>query len=79
MNKTHKNLHSLVNALSPLSPLAAGILVKIDLMLVPQVRSASRYLLTPGIHTMFWHYSVCGGCILKHFCVRNITDMTVKG
>ena len=28
MNKTHKNLHSLVNALSPLNPLAAGILVE---------------------------------------------------
>ena len=28
MNKTHKNLHSLANALSPLNPLAAGILVE---------------------------------------------------
>ena len=34
MNKTHKKLHSLVNALSPLNPLAAGILMKIVLMLM---------------------------------------------
>ena len=63
MNKTHKKLHSLVNALSLLNPLAAGMLVKIVLMLMPQVRSARRHLLTSGIHTMFSHYSVCGGSI----------------
>ena len=34
MNKTHKKLHSLVNALSPLNPLAAGILMKIVLILM---------------------------------------------
>ena len=59
MNKTHKKLHSLVNALSPLKPLAAGILVKTVLMLVPQVRSARLDLLTPGTHTMSRNYSVC--------------------
>ena len=79
MNKTHKNLHSLVNALSPLNPLAAGILVKIVFMLATQVRSTRRHLLTPGTHTMFRHYSVCGGSIWKCFCVRNITDLTVIG
>ena len=63
MSKTHKKLLSLVNALSPLNPLAAGILVKIVLMLAPQVRSTRRHLLTPGTHTMFRHYSVCGGSI----------------
>ena len=35
MNKTHKNLHSLVNALSPFSPLTAGILMKIVFTLSP--------------------------------------------
>ena len=35
MNKTHKKLHSLVNVLSPLSPLAAGILMKIVFTLSP--------------------------------------------
>ena len=79
MNKTHKKLHSLVNTLSPFNPLAAGILVKIVLMLVPLVRSARRHLLTPGTHTIFRHYSVCGGSIWKRFCARNITDLTVKG
>ena len=34
MNKTHKKLHSLVNALSPPNPLAAGILMKIVLILM---------------------------------------------
>ena len=34
MNKTHKKLHSLVNLLSPLNPLAAGILMKIVLILM---------------------------------------------
>ena len=34
MNKTHKKLHSLVNALSPLNHLAAAILMKIVLLLV---------------------------------------------
>ena len=34
MNKTYKKLHSLVNALSPLNPLAAGILMKIVLILM---------------------------------------------
>ena len=79
MNKTHKKLHSLLNALSPLNPLAAGVLVKIVLMLVPQVRSARRHLLTPGTHRMFRHYSVCGGSIWKRFCARNTTDLVVKG
>ena len=65
MNKTHKKLRSLVITLSPLNPLAAGILVKIVLMLVPQVRSAHRHLLTSGTHTMFRHYSICGGSIWK--------------
>ena len=79
MNKIHKKLHSLVNTLSPLNPLAAGILVKIVLMLVPQVRSARRHLLTPGTYKMFWHYSVCGVSIWKPFCARNTTDLVVKG
>ena len=79
MNKTHKKLHSLLNALSPLNPLAAGVLVKIVLMLVPQVRSARRHLLIPGTHRMFRHYSVCGGSIWKRFCARNTTDLVVKG
>ena len=79
MNQTHKKLHSLVNALSPLNPLAAGILVKIVLMLVPQVRSAHRHLLTPDTHTRFRHYSVCGGSIWKRFCARNTTDLVVTG
>ena len=34
MNETHKKLHSLVNASSPLNPLAAGILMKIVLILM---------------------------------------------
>ena len=34
MNKTHKKLHSLVNSLSPLNTLAAGILMKIILILM---------------------------------------------
>ena len=34
MNKTHKKLHSLVNSLSPLNTLAAGILMKIVLILM---------------------------------------------
>ena len=79
MNKTHKKLHSLANALSSLNPSAAGILVKIVLMLVPQVNSACRHLLTPSTHTMFRHYSVCGGSISKRFCKRNTTDLVVKG
>ena len=78
MNKTHKKLRSLVITLSPLNPLAAGILVKIVLMLVPQVRSARRHLLTPGTHTMFRHYSICGESIWKRRWARNITDLAVK-
>ena len=34
MNKNHKKLHSLVNVLSPVNPLAAGILMKIVLILM---------------------------------------------
>ena len=79
MNKIHKKLHSLLNALSHFNPLAAGILVKIVLMLVPQVRSARRHLLTPGTHRMFRHYSVCSGSIWKRLCARNTTDLVVKG
>ena len=79
MNKTHKKLHSLVNALSPLNHLAAAILMKIVLLLVPQVRSACRRLLISGTHTMFRHYSVCGGSIWKRLFARNITDLAVKG
>ena len=45
MIETHKKVHSLVYAFSPLNPLTAGILMKIVLMLVPQVRSARRRLL----------------------------------
>ena len=79
MNKTYKKLHSLVNALSPLNPSAGGILVKIVLMLVPQVSSARCHLLTPSTHTMFRHCSVCGGSIWKRFCKRNTTGLVVKG
>ena len=78
MNKTHKKLRSLVIALPPLNPLAAGILVKIVLMLVPQVRSARRHLLTPGTHTMFRHYSIYGESIWKRYWARNITDLAIK-
>ena len=63
MNETHKKLHSLAYVLSPLNPLTAGILTKIVLMLVPLVRSAPRCLPAPGRHTMFRHYSICGGSI----------------
>ena len=48
-------------------------------MLVPQVRSARRHLLTPGTHRMFKHYSVCSGSIWKRLCARNTTDLVVKG
>ena len=61
--KTHKKLHSLVYALSRLNSLAAGILIKIVLILLSQVRSARRRLLAPGTHTMFRHFSVCGESI----------------
>ena len=43
--ETHKKLHRLVYALSPLNALTAGILMEIVLMLVPQVRSTRRRLL----------------------------------
>ena len=79
MNKTHIKLHSLVYTLSPLNPLVARILIKIVLMLVPQVRITCRRVLAPGIHTIFRHYFVCGGRIWKRFCVRNIKDLAVKG
>ena len=79
MNETHKKLHSIGNALSAFNSLAAGILMKIVLMLEPQVRSTHHHLLTPGTHTMFRHYSVFGGSIWKRFCARNITDLAVKG
>ena len=51
-------LHSLVNALSPLNPLAGGILMIKVLVLVLQVRSTRCRFLTSGTHTMFRHYSV---------------------
>ena len=75
MNKTHKELHNLVNALSPLNSLSARILMKIVLMPVPQVRSVRNGLLAPGTHTLLKHYSDCGGSISKH----NIMDLIVKG
>ena len=62
-NKARKKLHTLVYAFSPLSPLTAGVLMKIVLMLVPRVRSARRCLPIPGTHTMFRHHSACGGMI----------------
>ena len=51
MNKTHKNLHSLVNALSPLSPLAAGIFKKIVFTLSP---SGSCYSYNVQALFCFW-------------------------
>ena len=79
INKTYKKLRSLVYALSPLNHLTAGILMKIVLVLVPQVRSARRRLPARGTYTMFRHYSVCGGSIWKRFCACNTTDLAVKG
>ena len=61
MDKTHKKLHSLVYAFSPLNILSAEILMKIVLMLVPRVRSARRRFPVPGNHTMFRHHFACGG------------------
>ena len=77
--KNHKKLHSLVYALSFLNLLNAEILMKIVLVLVPQVRSARFPVLAPATHTMFRHYSICGGSIWKRFCARNFTKLTVKG
>ena len=45
---------------------------------MPQVRITCRCVLPPGIHTIFRHYSVCGGRIWKRFCVRNIKELVVK-
>ena len=80
MIKTHKKLHNLVYTLSPFNPLSARLLMKIVLMLVPQVRSACCCFLAPGTHTIlvFRSYSVCGGSIWKRFCAHNITNLAVK-
>ena len=78
MNETHKKLHSLAYALSPLNPLTARILMKIILMLVPRVRSAPCCLPASGTHPTFRHYSVSAASIWKRFCARNITNFAVK-
>ena len=69
-----KKWHSLVCAFSPLGHLAAWILIKMVLILVPWVCRARRRPLTPGFHTMFSHHSACG----RSFCERNITDLAFK-
>ena len=69
-----KKWHSLVCAFSPLGHLAAWILIKMVLMLVPWVRRARRRPPTPGFHTMFSYHSACG----RSFCERNITDLAFK-
>ena len=69
-----KEWHSLVCAFSPLGHLAAWILIKMVLILVPWVCRARRRPLTPGFHTMFSHHSACG----RSFCERNITDLAFK-
>ena len=77
--KNRKKLHSLVYALSFLNLLNAEILMKIVLVLVPQVRSTRFPLLAPATHTMFRHYSICDGSTWKRFCARNFTKLAVKG
>ena len=56
MNKTHKKLHGLVlNALSPLIPLAARILMKIVLMLMLVQCSGINLFVVEGFENVFLH------------------------